>query len=302
MAKAKKITAASITKAMEVNHNNNETLTIGEGESKIDIIVKKKLTLFERADMVNSIVSMVWTQDDNGNETFAPYLRKFAYDFNILNYFTNIQLPDNTDKVWDLVDNTDIAYMVIECVGDGYIENICLYRSLCKQIPVRNRMLLHCAVLQFNGNGYAFLGRSGTGKSTHTRLWKRYLGTPQMINGDKPVLQHRENGFIAYGTPWKGKEGWGMRASAPLCGLCFLEQAKVNSIRKLSPAEAASRLFTQILLPEDEENVVSTLDMADKLVTMTPCYVLQCDISKEAVKTSFEALTGLPFEQFEKKE
>lgn len=186
--------------------------------------------------------------------------------------------------------------------SDGYIENICLYRSLCKQIPVRNRMLLHCAVLQFNGNGYAFLGRSGTGKSTHTRLWKRYLGTPQMINGDKPVLQHTENGFIAYGTPWKGKEGWGMRASAPLCGLCFLEQAKVNSIRKLSPAEAASRLFTQILLPEDEENVVSTLDMADKLVTMTPCYVLQCDISKEAVKTSFEALTGLPFEQFEKKE
>ena len=124
MAKAKKITAASITKAMEVNRNNNETLTIGEGESKIDIIVKKKLTLFERADMVNSIVSMVWTQDDNGNETFAPYLRKYAYDFNILNYFTNIQLPDDTDKVWDLVDNTDIAYIVIECVGGGYIENI----------------------------------------------------------------------------------------------------------------------------------------------------------------------------------
>lgn len=124
MAKAKKITAASIKKALEVNGNNNETLTIGDGESKVDIIVKKKLTLFERADMVNSIVSMVWTQDDNENETFAPYLRKFAYDFNILNYFTNIQLPDDTDKVWDLVDNTDIAYMVIECVGSGYIENI----------------------------------------------------------------------------------------------------------------------------------------------------------------------------------
>ena len=186
--------------------------------------------------------------------------------------------------------------------SDGYIENICLYRSLCRQIPVLNRMLLHCAVLQFEGRGYAFLGRSGTGKSTHTRLWKRYLGTPQMVNGDKPILQYTQDGFIAHGTPWKGKEAWGMRASVPLCGLCFLEQAKVNSIRKLTPSEAASRLFVQILLPENEENVVSTLDMADQLVTSTPCYLLQCDISKEAVKASFEALTGLSFEEHEKKD
>lgn len=186
--------------------------------------------------------------------------------------------------------------------SDGYIENICLYRSLCKQIPTRSRMLLHCAVLQFNGKGYAFLGRSGTGKSTHTRLWKQYLGTPQMINGDKPILQYTQDGFIAHGTPWKGKEGWGMRASAPLCGLCFLEQAKTNAIRKLSPAEAASRLFTQILLPENEEDVVSTLDMADKLVTLVPCYLLQCDISKEAVKASFEMMTGLSLADFEKKD
>ncbi len=186
--------------------------------------------------------------------------------------------------------------------SDGYIENICLYRSLCLQIPVRNRMLLHCAVLEFSGKGYAFLGKSGTGKSTHTRLWKQYLGSPKMINGDKPILQFTNDGFIAHGTPWKGKEAWGTRSSAPLCGLCFLEQAKVNAIRKLTPAEAAARLFTQILLPEDEECVVSTLDMADKLVTMTPCYVLQCDISKEAVATSFEALTGLSFAQYEKKD
>lgn len=186
--------------------------------------------------------------------------------------------------------------------SDGYIENICLYRSLCMQIPVKNRMLLHCAVLEFDGKGYAFLGRSGTGKSTHTRLWKRFLGTPRMINGDKPILQYAESGFIAHGTPWKGKEAWGTRASAPLCGLCFLEQAKVNAIRKLTPSEAASRLFTQILLPENEGNVISTLDMADKLVSMTPCYLLQCDISKEAVQASFEALTGLSFAQYEKKE
>ena len=179
--------------------------------------------------------------------------------------------------------------------SDGYIENICLYRSMCYQLPVLNRMLLHCAVLEYDGKGYAFLGRSGTGKSTHTRLWKKYLGTPKMINGDKPILEYVGDGFLAHGTPWRGKEGWGMRAMAPLCGLCFLEQAKENSIRKLSPAEVSSRLFGQILLPKVEENVVSTLELADKLIATTPAYLLQCDISREAVQLSFEAMTGLSF-------
>lgn len=124
MAKAKKVTIASMMKAMEINKNNKDTLVIGEGENQVEVIVKKKLTLFERADMVNSIVSMVWSQDENGTEMYAPYLRKFAYDFNILNYFTNIQLPDDMDKVWEFVDNANIAGMVIDFVGGGYIENI----------------------------------------------------------------------------------------------------------------------------------------------------------------------------------
>jgi hypothetical protein len=179
--------------------------------------------------------------------------------------------------------------------SDGYIENICLYRSLCCQIPLFNRMLLHCAVLEYEGKAYAFLGRSGTGKSTHTRLWKKYLGSPKMVNGDKPILEWVEDGFIAHGTPWRGKESWGERTSAPLYGLCFLEQAKENSIRKLSPAEVSSRLFGQILLPEEEENVISTLELADKLIATTPAYLLKCDISKEAVKLSFEAMTALSF-------
>ena len=183
--------------------------------------------------------------------------------------------------------------------SDGYIENICLYRSLCTQIPVLNRMLLHCAVLEYDGKGYAFLGRSGTGKSTHTKLWKKYLGTPKMINGDKPILEYVEDKFLAHGTPWRGKESWGMRASAPLCGLCFLEQAKENSIRKLTPSEVSTRLFGQILLPESEEGVVATLELADKLIANTPAYLLKCDISREATKLSFEAMTGLSFDERE---
>ena len=176
--------------------------------------------------------------------------------------------------------------------SDGYIENICLYREICRRLPALNRMLLHAAILEYDGNAYAFLGRSGTGKSTHTGLWLKHVGGSKIVNGDKPILEYKNGGFIAYGTPWMGKEGLGYNTSAPLKGLCFLEQAKENSVVKLTPKEAASRIFTQILFPEDETNVTRTLELTDKLVTEIPCYLLKCDVSEEAVQKSFEALTG----------
>ena len=186
--------------------------------------------------------------------------------------------------------------------SDGYIENICLYRSLCLQIPQYQRMLLHASVLEYDGSGYAFLGRSGTGKSTHTRLWLKYLQNTRVLNGDKPILQEKDEYFIAYGTPWQGKEGWGCKGQVPLKGLCFLEQAKENSIRALTPAETASRLFLQILMPQKEEDVVATLSLADHLIQKTPAFLLKCDISEEAVKTSFEMMTGQSYTEKRKKE
>ncbi len=182
-----------------------------------------------------------------------------------------------------------------EAFSDGYIENICLYRSICTQLPVHNRMLMHCSVLDYDGAGYAFLGRSGTGKSTHTKLWLKHLSPTKVVNGDKPILEYRDGEFIAYGTPWMGKEQWGERTTVPLKGLCFLEQAKVNAIRRLKPSETSTRLFTQLLIPQEEENAAATLELADKLISIVPAYLLQCDISEEAVKTSFEEMTGYSF-------
>ena len=181
--------------------------------------------------------------------------------------------------------------------SDGYVENICLYRTICRQLPMKNRMLLHASVLALDGNAYAFLGKSGTGKSTHSGLWLKYLKNVSFVNGDKPILQQKADGFWAHGTPWNGKEGFGNNISAPLKGLCFLEQAKQNEITRLTPAEAASRIFSQILFPQDEENVAKTLEMTDALVTNTPCYLLKCDISKEAMQTSYEAMTGKKYEE-----
>ena len=200
-------------------------------------------------------------------------------------------------------DNCDISVSVSEeelakekelspDYSDGYIENICLYRKLCSIIPEYDRFLLHSCIVEYGGNGYAFLGHSGAGKSTHSSLWLKYIEGSKILNGDKPIIGYNGEEFIAYGTPWNGKEGRGYNGKAPIKGLCFIEQAKENKIEKISKGEAAQRLFYQVLLMEDESCVVKTLELIDKLVKTIPTYVLYCDISCEAAMTSFNEMTG----------
>lgn len=219
--------------------------------------------------------------------------------------FCKNYLSDDQERIADLsVAVSDEAFMEEKAqsavFSDGYIENICLYREICLRMPSFDRFLLHACVLEYNGSAYAFLGRSGTGKSTHTGLWLDYLDGAEILNGDKPILSVEKNEVFAYGTPWMGKEGRGKKGKAPLKALVFLEQAKQNEIKKLPVSEASMRIFQQVLFPTDEENAAKSLELFDRLVVNVPAYLLKCDISETAVKTCFEALTGLSYEQFKK--
>lgn len=183
-----------------------------------------------------------------------------------------------------------------EGFSDGYIENICLYRKICLLAPKFNRFLLHSAVLTYEGNAYAFLGRSGIGKSTHTALWTKHVNGAEILNGDKPILSFEKNGeereFIVHGTPWNGKENRGRKGCAPLKSLCFIERAKENSIERITPSQATDRIFSQVLLPTEQVAAEKTLSLLDKLVTCVPSYVLHCNMEINALETSFAALTG----------
>ena len=70
------------------------------------------------------------------------------------------------------------------------------------------------------------------------------------------------------------------------------EKAPKNEIMRLSLSQVSKLVFPQILMPTDEENAVKTLELTDKLLQTIPAYLLKCDISEEAVKTSYEAMTG----------
>lgn len=179
-----------------------------------------------------------------------------------------------------------------------HLETLAVQRKISEKLPFYQRFLMHGAVISYQGKAYMFTALSGTGKSTHIRLWREYLGEEvQVINGDKPFLWVKEDEVLIYGTPWAGKERWQMNDSAPLQGICFLCRGKQNRIRKVEPAEALSRLMQQIYIPKDALAAGLTLELLDQMLKQVPLYLLECDMSEEAVMTSFQAMTGLEYKE-----
>ena len=177
-------------------------------------------------------------------------------------------------------------------VSEAYAECVCVYRNICNELPLRfESYLLHCALIEYEGRGYAFAAKSGTGKSTHISLWKKVFGDKvRIINGDKPILRYINGAFIAYGTPWCGKEGFEVNASVPLSAICFIERSKDNSISDLTTDEAVLRLFHQILQPKDTGTVDALFPLLDATLRTVPCYLLKCNMEDEAAVVAYNGM------------
>lgn len=169
-----------------------------------------------------------------------------------------------------------------------------LYRKICGFVLAHDAFLMHCAVIGYEGRGYAFSAPSGTGKTTHIRLWQQVFGADkvQIVNGDKPILRRFGDTFYAYGTPWCGKEGYNTNTRGPLAGLCFVERWTENSIRRMTVEEAVPHLFTQIMVG-DSPDLGRQMELADALLTDVPCYLLRCNMDPAAAVAARDGMQGV---------
>ncbi len=173
----------------------------------------------------------------------------------------------------------DVEYIF---TGAAFYENILNY----------NGFLLHSSGVCVNGWAYLFSADSGTGKSTHTGLWQKYLGedTAKIINDDKPAIRIVDGKNYVYGTPWSGKTDMNLNMRMPLGGIVFLERSTENFIHPITTQEAIPKLFQQTLRPHEASQMNKLLDVLDKVLSETPIYRLGCDMSREAVELSFNTI------------
>lgn len=183
-----------------------------------------------------------------------------------------------------------------EVVTEEYTETLVLYRSIAEQLPKFGCFVFHGAAISYGGKGYLFTAPSGTGKTTHICLWRKFLGERiDIINGDKPILRIDGDSVSVCSTPWAGKENWHKNVIMPLAGTCIINRGTDNLCIPQSPQEVLKDVMHQVYLPKNLQSTGLTLENIDKLLKLVPFYRLTCDISESAVKASFEAMTGEKF-------
>lgn len=177
--------------------------------------------------------------------------------------------------------------------SDAYLETLAVYRNIAERMLAYDTLLFHGSVIAVDGAGYLFTAKSGTGKSTHTRLWRERFGNRAvMVNDDKPLLKVTEDSVIAYGTPWDGKHRLSTNCSVPLKAICILTRSEENHIEEISPGEAYQMLLQQTYRPKNGAFMLQTLELIDRVMKNIRFYRLGCNMSPEAARVAFEGMNG----------
>lgn len=176
---------------------------------------------------------------------------------------------------------------------DAYLETLAVYRRIAEKMPDYDTFLFHGSCIAVDGAAYLFTARSGTGKSSHTRLWRKLLGDRAvMVNDDKPLIRVSEAGAIVYGTPWDGKHHLSSNIAVPLRTVCILERAAENHIRRITPSEALPMLLQQVYRPMNAAAMAQTLHLIDRLTGCVNLYRLGCNMDISAAELSYNTMKG----------
>ena len=149
--------------------------------------------------------------------------------------------------------------------------------------------LFHAACVCYKGRGYLFLGKSGTGKSTHARLWLKYIEGTELFNDDNPVVRLFEKDgkkvAIAYGSPWSGKTPCYKNVKFELGGFVLLSQAPFNKISPLKGVSAYAAIMPGISGMRWDKKIADGLHLTQNgLASNVPVWYLECLPDEEAAK------------------
>lgn len=196
-----------------------------------------------------------------------------------------IYLQYLVNKNWDTIgivtDQTDsqgqVAFEYLAQIMPG----VCLKHNL---------LTFHSALVEYKDQAFVICAPSGTGKTTHARLWRDYKNA-LILNGDRAVIGKEGEQWIAYGTPWSGTSGEQINRHAPLKALVILERSEDNSVEKLEGFQAFAGILPHLIYPAWDKMMSETaIDKLNELLCDIPVYRLFCRPDTEAVDVLYRAL------------
>ena len=185
-----------------------------------------------------------------------------------------------------------------KCALNGYYNMRCFGLNNALMLiyafagSLQQTLLIHASLVRQNDYGYAFIAKSGTGKSTQVSMWLRHLPGCDLMNDDNPIVRIIDGEPYIYGSPWSGKTPCYRNVKAKLGAITRIDRAPENSVEKLAPIDAfASLLPSCSSMKWDKAIFANVCDTVTKIVETTGIYTLHCLPNKEAAEVCNKAIS-----------
>lgn len=151
---------------------------------------------------------------------------------------------------------------------------------------------VHSSVIVCHNEAVMFLGESGTGKSTHTRLWRENIEGATLLNDDSPFVGVQNGRVVAFGSPWSGKTPCYKNESYPIRAIVRLSQAPHNSMRRLRSLFSVGALLPSLppAFAFDEKLEDAVMNVLSAVIGAVPVYHLECLPNAAAAQLSHDTI------------
>lgn len=193
------------------------------------------------------------------------------------------------DRAW-----SEIVLLEDHSGSGGQMAFEFLGRLLIPCMLKKNRLTFHGVLLEHRGRGIILSAPSGTGKTTHARMWRDDRNA-LIINGDRAACAKTEGVWTGYGLPWSGTSGEQVNRSVPVFALVVLERGDRNeAVRVTDPLEAFFAVLPQVQYPSwDKDLSGKAMDLLEDFLRSVPVIRLRCLPEPAAVDVLAEALEAL---------
>ena len=162
-------------------------------------------------------------------------------------------------------------------------------RKIMGIIPSYNAILMHGLVIHDGDYAYMFTAPSGTGKTTRGRLFIKKHSNCCILNGDKPIIRLEDKKVIACGSPWRGKEGYGLNLESPLKAIYLLERADKTEILPIKYGEAFDFLLQQAFISPEGNNINKTIEILKSIGDNVKIFRFRSPCTVESVEAAYNA-------------
>lgn len=180
--------------------------------------------------------------------------------------------------------------------SEPFLERAAVQRALAEWLFRKDILLLHGSAVALDGRGYLFVAKSGTGKSTHTRLWREVFPRAVMVNDDHPFVRVQEPTPLLCGAPWSGKHGLHSNITVALRGICLLRRGQEDRICRISAQEAMPMLLHETFCPAQAALHPRHRALVQALAARVPLWQMDCTRTVQAAVLAQHAMA----EQIEK--